>query len=42
MYRFESAFMSGTTPIKGSVPFPPEGSEVKSATHLANIQKLVD
>src|ERR1700737_960732 len=40
MYRFESAFMSGTTPINGSVPFPPWGSAMKSATQRARIQKL--
>src|ERR1700738_4128518 len=40
MYRFESAVMSCTTPINGSVPFPPWGSAMKSATQRARIQKL--
>jgi hypothetical protein len=42
MYLFESAFMSGTTPINGSVPFPELGSETKSCTHLTRIQKFDD
>ena len=42
MYLFESAFMSGTTPINGRVPFPEFGSETKSWIHLARIQKFVD